>query len=444
MPTDAEALGQELRKARETRGLTLEQAERQTRIRAKYLDALEQGHHYALPSAVQARGFLRNYARFLNLDGDMMVAWFDSAQSGRKRRRQKPVQRPGMDDPTLTSEGRGTMGRRPADPEALIRASQPLSTVEEREQQKRRGNFLGTLLSSGVALVALAALLILGGIGLQSLISQGNKPGTILSAVPGDGSTTRPALVATSPATATVLRPTPLPIPATATQLPTNNSPVGGVSVSLQIVERTWLRVTVDGAVAFIGSPPPNTVQQYQGKEVQVRVANGAGVHAIVNGHDYGILGARGEIKELTFTPDSANPPTSNAPPATANSPGAFNPPDDQPTVQNVITSPGATFSFTSTTSARPHVTASILPTLPPSKTFTVTPPNTATPTISPTASITMTPSQTRIPSVTPTPTFTFTPSITWTPSMTPTPTNTLFILPHDTSTPVGGEIRPK
>src|SRR5262249_37531869 len=181
--------------------------------------ALEQGHHYALPSTVQARGFLRNYARFLNLDGDMMVAWFDSAQGGRKRRRQRPVQRPMAEDPTLTSEGRGTIGRRQAaaDPEALIRGAQPLLTVEEREERKRRGNILGTLLVSAVALVGLAALLILGGIGLQSIMSQGNKPGAILSAVPGNATATHPALAATSEATPTALRPTPLPIPATAT-----------------------------------------------------------------------------------------------------------------------------------------------------------------------------------------------------------------------------------
>src|SRR5690242_17930367 len=86
MSSDAEALGQELRTAREARDLTLDEAERQTRIRAKHLDSLEQGNYAALPSAVQARGFLRNYARFLGLDADEMVARYDDAQSGRRRR----------------------------------------------------------------------------------------------------------------------------------------------------------------------------------------------------------------------------------------------------------------------------------------------------------------------------------------------------------------------
>src|SRR5438128_4292489 len=86
MPSDAEALGQELRAAREARDLTLDQAEQQTRIRVKHLDSLERGQHAALPSIVQARGFLRNYARFLGLDADEMVARFDDAQGGRRRR----------------------------------------------------------------------------------------------------------------------------------------------------------------------------------------------------------------------------------------------------------------------------------------------------------------------------------------------------------------------
>ena len=60
MLSEAEVLGHQLRSAREARELSLDQVEQQTRIRAKYIEALEQGNHSALPSAVQARGFLRN------------------------------------------------------------------------------------------------------------------------------------------------------------------------------------------------------------------------------------------------------------------------------------------------------------------------------------------------------------------------------------------------
>ena len=62
------SVGQQLRRAREARSLTLEQVSQSTLIRVHYLRALEEGDFGILPSAVQARGFLRTYADLLHLD----------------------------------------------------------------------------------------------------------------------------------------------------------------------------------------------------------------------------------------------------------------------------------------------------------------------------------------------------------------------------------------
>lgn len=61
-------IGHILREARENRGLTLEEVQAKIRINARYLAAFETGQYDALPTPVHARGFLRNYARFLGLD----------------------------------------------------------------------------------------------------------------------------------------------------------------------------------------------------------------------------------------------------------------------------------------------------------------------------------------------------------------------------------------
>ena len=71
-------LGQALRQARESRGLTVEQAERDTRIRAKFLVGMENGDLSEIPSRVQARGFLYNYAQYLGLNPTDIVAQFDT------------------------------------------------------------------------------------------------------------------------------------------------------------------------------------------------------------------------------------------------------------------------------------------------------------------------------------------------------------------------------
>ena len=59
-----------LQAAREARGVDLFRVERDTKIRMKYLTAMEQGDFAELPADVYARGFLRNYASYLGLDPD--------------------------------------------------------------------------------------------------------------------------------------------------------------------------------------------------------------------------------------------------------------------------------------------------------------------------------------------------------------------------------------
>jgi len=64
------AVGAQLRDARETKGIDLFRVERDTKIRSKYLAALEEGDYTELPGDVYTRGFLRNYASYLGLDAD--------------------------------------------------------------------------------------------------------------------------------------------------------------------------------------------------------------------------------------------------------------------------------------------------------------------------------------------------------------------------------------
>ena len=66
----AERTGEVLRQTRTTRGLTLADIERDTKINRAYIEALEAARWEALPAPVYARGFMRSYARYLGLDPD--------------------------------------------------------------------------------------------------------------------------------------------------------------------------------------------------------------------------------------------------------------------------------------------------------------------------------------------------------------------------------------
>jgi cytoskeleton protein RodZ len=70
MPT----LGEQLKQAREARKLTIKQAVQATRVRSYYIEAMETDDFSAMPSAAQARGFLRLYADFLGLNSDELLA----------------------------------------------------------------------------------------------------------------------------------------------------------------------------------------------------------------------------------------------------------------------------------------------------------------------------------------------------------------------------------
>ncbi|MFN2483383.1 MAG: helix-turn-helix domain-containing protein [Candidatus Limnocylindria bacterium] len=69
-------LGDVLRAAREARDLDLSRAERDTKIRMRYLTALEEGDYRELPGAVYVRGFLRNYGHYLGLDSDYLIGLY--------------------------------------------------------------------------------------------------------------------------------------------------------------------------------------------------------------------------------------------------------------------------------------------------------------------------------------------------------------------------------
>ena len=69
----APSLPERLYAARERKGVDLYRAERDTKIRARHLGALERGDYKELPGAVYTKGFLRNYALYLGLDPDEIL-----------------------------------------------------------------------------------------------------------------------------------------------------------------------------------------------------------------------------------------------------------------------------------------------------------------------------------------------------------------------------------
>ncbi len=99
-----EEIGAALRQARESLGLSIEDAVRETKISARYLTALEEGRFGLIPGEVYVRGFIRSYAKMLHLNGDALLKCSkESPKDGPKESRppepppvppEKPAPRP--------------------------------------------------------------------------------------------------------------------------------------------------------------------------------------------------------------------------------------------------------------------------------------------------------------------------------------------------------------
>jgi len=280
-------LGSELKAAREEQGISLAEAEAATRIKGRYLKALEANDWAALPTHVQARGFLRNYAVYLGIDEDKLSAWY--GQVARKGGPSVPRTR-AADTPVRTTGEDGAVFR-------------------PRDIAIERMSTLPAWLSSDILIgVFLALLVAVVGFGLIRLMSDNadEAPAGDTTASPGLTPAVTPnPLQPTSGAGVSPGEVTPAPV------MPTFDASLGTIQLSLEATEHVWVRVTVDGAQVLEGILAPGAPQAWQGtQQILLETPNGAGLQATVNGQPQGTLGERGQPITLTWGPNGLLPIT--------------------------------------------------------------------------------------------------------------------------------------
>ena len=69
-------IGEYFKEVRLTRGLTYSDVELATRIPQRYLEALEEGNYDRIPGKAYVIGFIRSYAKFLQVDSDELVSYY--------------------------------------------------------------------------------------------------------------------------------------------------------------------------------------------------------------------------------------------------------------------------------------------------------------------------------------------------------------------------------
>ena len=84
------SFGEELRREREIRGISLKEIADATKISKRFLEAVERNDHRTLPAPVFTRGFIREYARYLGLNADEIVNRYNYAAAGDDRIEKSP------------------------------------------------------------------------------------------------------------------------------------------------------------------------------------------------------------------------------------------------------------------------------------------------------------------------------------------------------------------
>jgi cytoskeleton protein RodZ len=91
--------------------------------------------------------------------------------------------------------------------------------------------------------------------------------------------------------------------------LPTSGAP--GVQVYLTVLQRAWMRATVDGKVEFEGRVLPGNAYTYDGESlVEILTGNGAALQVFHNQQDLGVMGTFGQVVDRIFTPQGILSPT--------------------------------------------------------------------------------------------------------------------------------------
>lgn len=420
------ALGASLRQAREARDLDLEELEKLTRIRLKYLEAMERGAFGEIDNPLQLKGFLRSYARAVELDPDAVLAHYERAyqtSQGKRGRRRKKQETAPADvsalDLSAPPAGYTTTPRQ---------VTQELPRYGSESIKQRPAWIRWARLSFLTALaIGLAMGVVVGGIyGLNEITSGDNAtappPIVTFGTQSSEDTANQPALSPT--ATGVLINP-----PGTDDAVVLDGA--SAFLISFTAERRLWLEVVVDGNPVFRGILAPGAgFQETVTESVTVKTTNAGGLLLSINNEEFKLGEGRIEA-EQTFTRDGLIIPT-QPPPAT---PTAFASPTATWTMVLSLTAT----QDTTLLEASPSPTLFFTPALTPSSP-TLTPfptPSGSTPTPLP---IPASPSPMFSPTFSPTPTspFTATPSVT--PSLTATPTipatATPFLPPRETRTP--------
>lgn len=302
--TTAATVGQVLKERRIARKLSLKQVELGTRIRGKYLVAIEADDYLTLPHDVYSRGFVQSYGDYLGLDGTVIAKQY-SAERGKQElqlRRVSSLVRPRLVlTPRLLTLVGGSIAALAIASYLLIQfsaltAPPHLSVANPARDQVLYGSLITVSghVDEGANVFVNSSPILVDGSGnfTDAIALQDGVNNINVSATNALGKTTT--------VTRNILAHVPNISPSAA--LPT--APFNGVAVSVQVQgSAATLTIRIDGKPAFQGTMLPGTTQTFRGSNnVVVSTSNAGATHLTVTNsttanQDLGSLGTSNQPK---------------------------------------------------------------------------------------------------------------------------------------------------
>jgi cytoskeleton protein RodZ len=264
------SFGEELRREREIRGISLKEIADATKISKRFLDAIERNDHRTLPAPVFTRGFVREYARYLGLNVEEIVNRYNFAAAG---------------DDRIEKTAHLERLVQPREPEPAVRPG-PKRGIPPPYARIDRNVFL--LVGIIIALAAVAWWAVQHKRAAHTEAAEGLRPQTPLAA----HTPPPPANPASAPAATT----TASPIPA------------GGLRLTVDAVGGSWVVLEADGKVVYSDELKRGEQKIFDAREVfRFRtIGNAAGIELTLNGTKLPSLGREGQVlRERVFDRDT-------------------------------------------------------------------------------------------------------------------------------------------
>lgn len=289
-------VGAALKAARERLGLTLAQAEEATKIRHRFLQALEENDHTVLGGDIYVRGFLKNYATFLGLDPNELLPPTESVV---------PIVTPtvGRETEILSLPLRDTsfpFGRILFMVLAFVLLGVAAFYLWQPEQRAALMN-------------QFAAYLPLPTPTITAIVSGGNpaSTATIPETTATEAVVAAPDSTPTSTPVPTATLPPRTPTPdLTATAAPTQTpQPAQGIVLSVRVTASSWTQVFLDDSDSAVLERTLNEGETFEWtgqQSVFLRLGNAGGVIVTLNGQELGTLGAPGAVVNRRWVLDPA------------------------------------------------------------------------------------------------------------------------------------------